>query len=382
MPDLKSPILSLPYIASAQAQKHVTHNEALAQLDLLVQLSVLEFDAVTPPAVPVEGDVYALGTGATDEWAGQLPGTLAAYLEGFWNFTEPRLGWVAGEGPAAALRVWDGSAWVAVSGDGGFPGSVESLGINATADALNRLSINAEATLLNHEGSGHQLKLNKASATDTASLLFQTDFSGRAEMGTAGEDDFSFKVSQDGVSWNTSLTMDGASGNVSFPSGAKVPCQVPVSGRWLCNSSNSWVGFNSQLGWTSGNFATTLGSGSEPDEAWSHLGLPLSGGTRLNRWLGTMRVNSTEVTALDIRLCVQYGLPDGTLDGPLDLTRDTVWSEDGRVAVGTSFWPIDADLGGYIVPRDAVFMLYIRGVGAVTANRYAYVSTSLRMVLD
>lgn len=32
--------LSLPYLAPAQAQKHVTHNEGLRMLDVLVQLSL------------------------------------------------------------------------------------------------------------------------------------------------------------------------------------------------------------------------------------------------------------------------------------------------------------------------------------------------------
>ena len=58
----------------------------------------------------------------------------------------------------------------------------------------------------------YQVKLNKASVADTASLLFQTDFSGRAEMGTAGQDDFAIKVSADGSSWTTALAFDAASG--------------------------------------------------------------------------------------------------------------------------------------------------------------------------
>lgn len=60
------------------------------------------------------------------------------------------------------------------------------LGVNATADTTNRLSVPSPATLLNHEGAGHQLKINKAGITHTASLLYQTGFSRRAEMGLAG----------------------------------------------------------------------------------------------------------------------------------------------------------------------------------------------------
>ena len=44
--------LLLPYILAAQAQKHVTHNEALRILDGLVQLSVLDRDLAAPPGSP------------------------------------------------------------------------------------------------------------------------------------------------------------------------------------------------------------------------------------------------------------------------------------------------------------------------------------------
>lgn len=69
----------------------------------------------------------------------------------------------------------------------------------ATADATNRLSINAPASLFNHAGAGHQIKVNKAAATDTGSLVFQTGCSGRAEFGLTGSDDFQIKVSVDGA---------------------------------------------------------------------------------------------------------------------------------------------------------------------------------------
>ncbi|EAQ07718.1 hypothetical protein [Yoonia vestfoldensis] len=37
----QSPRLSLPFILPAQAQKHVTHNEAIELLDLIVQLALV-----------------------------------------------------------------------------------------------------------------------------------------------------------------------------------------------------------------------------------------------------------------------------------------------------------------------------------------------------
>src|SRR6185437_4575366 len=58
--------------------------------------------------------------------------------------------------------------------------------------------------------------VNKEASTDTASLLFQDGFSGRAEIGLAGDDDFHFKVSPDGSAWTESLTIDKTSGLVTL----------------------------------------------------------------------------------------------------------------------------------------------------------------------
>ena len=48
--------LLLPYILAAQAQKHVTHNEALERLDLLAQCVLAGLGSVTPPATPAPGE--------------------------------------------------------------------------------------------------------------------------------------------------------------------------------------------------------------------------------------------------------------------------------------------------------------------------------------
>ena len=44
--------LQLPLLQPAQAQKHVTHNDALRLLDGLVQLSVLDRTRTAPPGSP------------------------------------------------------------------------------------------------------------------------------------------------------------------------------------------------------------------------------------------------------------------------------------------------------------------------------------------
>jgi hypothetical protein len=66
----KSPNLQLPYIAAAQAQKHVTHNEALQALDAIVQLAVLDRDLAVPPPLPNDGDRYIVRPTGSGEWSG------------------------------------------------------------------------------------------------------------------------------------------------------------------------------------------------------------------------------------------------------------------------------------------------------------------------
>ena len=212
-----TPNLGLPYIMAAQSQKHVTHNEAIRALDAMVQLAVLDRDLSAPPASPAEGARYIVGGSPTGAWSGHA-GKIAAYQDGAWMLYTPVEGWIAWIGDEDVAVVWDGTAWSALTTGSGGSGSFDTLAINgATADTTNRLSLNAPATLLSHDGTGHQLKINKAAAGDTTSLLFQTGFSGRAEMGLAGDDDFHFKVSADGASWKEAIVVDRSTGVVTFP---------------------------------------------------------------------------------------------------------------------------------------------------------------------
>ncbi|MBK0329295.1 DUF2793 domain-containing protein [Rhodobacteraceae bacterium F11138] len=210
MPD-NSPILALPFLMPSQAQKHVTHNEALRRLDILVQLRVTAFEATTPPSAPAEGEAHALGIDPVAAWAGHAQ-ELAVWLDGVWHFLPPQEGWRAWGLTERQLRVWTGSEWIVPPSDAN---NLPGLGVGTASDASNRLSVRSEATLFSHEGSDHRLKINKAAAADTASVLFQSDWTGHAEMGLAGNTDFAIKLSEDGASWTEALRFDAASGRAS-----------------------------------------------------------------------------------------------------------------------------------------------------------------------
>ena len=216
-----TPKLSLPYIMPAQALKHVTHNQALQSLDVIAQLSAIDRDLASPPGSPDEGDCYIVADPASGAWTGK-DNLIAAFQNGAWEFYTPQEGWRCWVADEAALVVWDGALWSALGGGAGGilnPATGGLVGINSTADTTNRLCVASPASLFSHEGAGHRLIINKAGVGDTASVLMQNGFSGRAEMGLAGDDLYRLKVSADGASWNESLVIDNATGIVSFPSG-------------------------------------------------------------------------------------------------------------------------------------------------------------------
>jgi len=208
----ETPNLALPYILAAQAQKHVTHNEAIRALDAVVQLSVADRDLSDPPASPTDGARYLVAESPTGAWSGHA-GEIAAAQDGGWTFLAPREGWLAWIADEDLLLAYDGAAWSEVSA---AVNPAPLVGVNATADTTNRLAVKSPASLFDNVGAGHQAKLNKAAAGDTGSLLFQTGYSGRAEFGLLGSDDFSVKVTEDGSDWIEAIRVDRRSGGVSM----------------------------------------------------------------------------------------------------------------------------------------------------------------------
>ena len=270
-----TPNLGLPYILAAQSQKHVTHNEAIRALDAIVQLNILDRNLSAPPASPVEGDRYLVAAGPTGVWAGQA-GKVAAFQDGAWIFYAPKEGWLAWIADENVALAYDGGAWVGFSGGGGGATTFVASPIHrpttrapeanssrstparrrwnsttrfrclaSTRRRTPPISLAFQAlphssiTRARSSGEGQQ-----DAAADTASFLFQTAFSGRAEMGTTGDDNFHFKVSPDGTTWKEALIVDKTTGACSFPfttSAASAtatratsasPARAP-SGRWM-----------------------------------------------------------------------------------------------------------------------------------------------------
>lgn len=277
--------LALPYILPSQAQKHVPHNEALQKLDVLTQLCIAQLLASPPPA-PDEAVCYAVDTGATGDWTGR-DGHLAFLQDGLWTFLQPKQGWRAWFAETSRLHIFEGGEWVAYDPIGIPP----FFGINATADTTNRLTVSSGASLFTHAGNDHQMKINKASQADTASLLFQSGWSGRAEFGLAGSDSFEIKVSLDGSIWTTAMEI-GGDGAVHMP--ARPLVRAALGGGVQTPATGTQTGFTT-MPVAQGGFA--LGA-AVPGGAGDRLVVPATGPYLVTLKVSADPVGSFSVTAL------------------------------------------------------------------------------------
>jgi hypothetical protein len=118
--------LLLPFILAAQAQKHVTHNEALRLLDAMVQLAVLDRTRTAPPASPTDGDRHIVAPGASGLWA-SWDLNIAYWVDGAWTRLVPRPGWLTWSAAEGIFVSWTGSAWQALAAPANVSDAVFSL---------------------------------------------------------------------------------------------------------------------------------------------------------------------------------------------------------------------------------------------------------------
>ena len=102
--------LALPLLATGQAQKEATHNEALAVATMLIQPVVQAVAPATLPSTPVPGQCWIVGTGATGAWAGH-DGAIACWTSGGWRFADPFSGMTAWNLATASWVLRGASSW-------------------------------------------------------------------------------------------------------------------------------------------------------------------------------------------------------------------------------------------------------------------------------
>lgn len=107
---------ALPLLASGQAQKEVTHNEAVAAIDRLLHLAVVSRSVSTPPGTATPGDSYIIAAAPTGAWSGAA-GQLASFDGAGWTVTSPKSGCLAWVADEQQFAVFSSAGWLV----GGWP---------------------------------------------------------------------------------------------------------------------------------------------------------------------------------------------------------------------------------------------------------------------
>jgi hypothetical protein len=140
--------LTLPLLMSGQAQKEVTHNEALVLLDMLVQAVAESASISLPPSAPGTGSCWIVPAGGSGAWA-DFPLHIACWTTGGWRFAAPFAGMVIWVKANGCLHRFDGAAWQpdAVRADGLHIGGEQVVGPRAAgiADPVGGTVVDLEA---------------------------------------------------------------------------------------------------------------------------------------------------------------------------------------------------------------------------------------------
>lgn len=102
--------LALPLLATGQAQKEATHNEALARADMLIQPVVQAVAPTSVPLSPLIGQCWIVGAGATGAWLGH-DGGIACWTSGGWRFADSFPGMCAWNIATASFAQRGASGW-------------------------------------------------------------------------------------------------------------------------------------------------------------------------------------------------------------------------------------------------------------------------------
>lgn len=212
--------LNLPYLQAGQMQKHVTLNEALTRLDALVQAAVASRTTAEQPGAADDGTLHILPEDAVGaQWAGFAAGDLVRCEAGGWTLVETAPGTRAYVLDEGRLVVRGESGWSDVGGADRLD-DLAGLGVGTASDEVNPFAakLNNALWTARSEGEGGtgdlRYVLNKESGAHVLSLLFQSGWSGRAEIGLVGTEDLVLKVSPDGDVWREALGVDRHTGGV------------------------------------------------------------------------------------------------------------------------------------------------------------------------
>lgn len=148
MADDGSDRFALPFLQAAQAQKEVTHNEALALIDMLLHARAESATRETPPTDAAAGQCWIVPAGGVGDWTGR-DGALACFSSGGWRFVRPRAGMRVSVADTGETVVHDGVGWgpAALRTDGVYLNGLRVVGERqaAVANPVGGSVVDAEA---------------------------------------------------------------------------------------------------------------------------------------------------------------------------------------------------------------------------------------------
>lgn len=100
----------LPLLAAAQAQKEITHNEAIVGLDMLAHPAVESTALSAPPASPTLGALWIVGAAPTGSWTGKA-NALALWSASGWRFQAASEGMICWNKADARFIVYRAGSW-------------------------------------------------------------------------------------------------------------------------------------------------------------------------------------------------------------------------------------------------------------------------------
>lgn len=124
-----TPNFSIPLLYAAQAQKEITHNEALVLIDALLA-GVVEGASDNPAAIsPAPGQAWIVGNAPVGPWSGKAQ-QIAVFAEGGWRFAPSVPGMRLFDRASGQMRIFEGGEWI---------------GFGAIADASGGTVVDVEA---------------------------------------------------------------------------------------------------------------------------------------------------------------------------------------------------------------------------------------------
>ena len=163
------------YIQSSQAQKHVTHNETVRLMDVLVQMSSISDQIEEPPSDAKEADCYIIPLHAKGPWAGRTD-QIACIENDACRYLTPQKGLRIYVETKDCLELFDGRNWKAVVKV--IDTSIRSNG--PVTDSQKRFAVKTQTALWSalddtEGGDGGLMQtLNKDSSDCNLGFVFQT----------------------------------------------------------------------------------------------------------------------------------------------------------------------------------------------------------------